>query len=473
MPTSSAAPPRQREKIPGVSHLLAFSRDPLRFFDELYATHGDIAEFFMAGDRWVLINHPKDIERVHVETTRHFRKGYQTYEKIGYVFRRVLGNGLVTSEGDFWRTQRRLAQPAFHHGQIRGYADTMVAYTQQMIGRWAPGAELDMRIAMGGLTQRVAGTCFFGADTAAQSTRATKALDAIMVGFNTELASMFVERLPAFVPTPNRRRVDAAIADFDAVVSEFVHNRRSAPPGEHGDLLALLCAAQDDDGGQMTDRQLRDELVTLYIAAQETTSSTLAWVLYFLGSRPELGARVRQELDRVLGGRQATPADLGELRLLRAVVDEVLRLYPPAWRVFRVPEHDVEIQGYRVPEGAYVVMSQWVTHRDPRWFDAPTTFDPDRWLDGRTANLPRYAYWPFGGGPRMCIGNGFAIMEIVLVAATLLGQVRYTLLDHDVTPRPLITLRPDPGVRVRIDQVLARPADPATPVSPTAQPSPA
>jgi cytochrome P450 len=454
--TTSVAPPRQREKIPAVSHLRAFIRDPLTFFDALHERHGDVVEFFMAGDRWVLISNPADIERVHLETTRGFSKGYRTYKKIGYVFRRTLGNGLVTSEGRFWRTQRRLAQPAFHTKQIQTYADTMVQYTDDLLDRWEPGQELDLRVLMGGLTQRIAGMSFFGTDTAAEASRASKALDAIMTGFTTELGSMVVERLPAFVPTANRRRVDSAIADFDDVVSEFIRNRRDAEPGAHTDLLAMLSEARDDDGSQMTDEQLRDELVTMYVAAQETTTSTLAWIWYFLGSRPNLAARVAEEVDRVLDGRRAEATDMAGLKVLRAVVDEVLRLYPPAWRVFRVPDADVDIRGFRIPAGSYVVMSQWITHRDPRWFDDPTTFDPDRWLDGRTADLPRYAYWPFGGGPRMCIGNGFALMEIVLVAATMIQRLRYTLLDHDVTPLPLITLRPNPGVRIRIDEVSDR-----------------
>ncbi|GHJ43215.1 cytochrome P450 [Catellatospora sp. TT07R-123] len=455
MTTTANAPapaPRLREPIPLVSHLRAFIHDPLELFDSMHASHGDVVEFFMAGDRWVLLSHPDDIERVHLETTRNYRKGYQEYKKIGYVFSRTLGNGLVTSEGSFWRTQRRLAQPAFHTKRVQGYADTMVDYTRELIDTWRPGDEFDMRILMGGLTQRVAGKSFFGTDTEKESSRASQALDKIMLGFNVELGSMVLERLPAFVPTRNRRRVDSAISDFEDVIAEFIANRRAAV-GEHADLLAMLVESRDDDGSQMSDKQLRDELVTMYVAAQETTTSTLAWIWYFLGTRPDLAARVYAEVDSVLGGAPATAEKMGELKLLRAVVDEVLRLYPPAWRVFRVPDNDVEFQGYRVKAGTMVAMSQWITHRDPRWFDKPTEFDPDRWLDGRTANLHRYAYWPFGGGPRMCIGNGFALMEIVLIAATIAQRVRYTLLDHDVKPYPMITLRPSPGVRVRVDSV--------------------
>jgi cytochrome P450 len=457
---ATVAPPKMHERVPAVSNLLALARDPLAFIKALHDRHGDVVEFNLAGDRWVLLAHPTDIERVHVESTRTYRKGYQTYKKTGYVFNRILGNGLVTSEGSFWRTQRRLAQPAFHASRIRGYATTMVRYTSDLVDQWRPGQEVDLRVAMGALTQRIAGKALFGADTATDAARVNRALDTLMRGFDVELNSLFVERLPVFVPTRNRRRVNAAITDFDQIVTQFVADRQGSAAG-HDDLLAMLCEARDDDGSQMTEGQLRDELVTMYAAAQETTASALSWMWHSLGGHPDVAARVRDEVRRVLGGRSATPEDIGELKVLRAAVDEVLRLYPPLWRVFRVPDTDVEFQQYRVPAGSYVWMSQWITQRDPRWFDRPDAFDPDRWLDGRTEGLPRYAFWPFGGGPRICIGNGFAIMTIMLVAATVLQRTQYTLVDHPVRPLPGITLRPDPGVRVRIDAVAEQAGQPA------------
>jgi cytochrome P450 len=450
-PTVAPDPPTRRERVPGVSNLVAFMRDRRAFVEDLHTRYGDVAGFSLAGDRWVQLTHPADIERVLVATGRTNRKGYQTYKQTGYVFRTVFGNGLLTSEGGFWRHQRRLAQPAFHTRRVHGYADMMVRYAGELADGWRPGQELDMRPAMSGLTQRIAAAALFGADTADAAARIPRVLDALLAGFDAELGSLVVERLPAWVPTPNRRRVDAAIGELDRLVAQVVADRRGAPAGTHDDLLAMLSEARDDDGATMSDRQLRDELVTLYLAGQETTASALTWLWYALGRHPDLAARVRTEVTGVLGDRPATAADAGRLPLLRAAIDEVLRLYPPLWGVYRLTEQDMTVRGHRIPAGTYLWLSSWITHRDPRWFDHPADFDPDRWLDGRTAGLPRYAYWPFGGGPRLCIGNGFALTAATLVAATLLRRYRHTLLDGEVTPTPSITLRPMPGVRVRLD----------------------
>jgi cytochrome P450 len=441
------APPLASGALPRVGHLLAWSRDPLGLLSRVRAEHGDVVGLSFRGARSVLLCHPDDIARVHAETGRGFQKA-----QGGYVFPRAFGNGLLTSSGEFWRRQRALAQPAFHRRRIAGYAGTMVRLAQEMADSWGDGQTLDVHAEMSRLTQRIAGVTLFGLDTETWSGRASAALGAINRAVNKEGASLFVERLPASVPTRNRRRADAAIAELDGLVADLLA-ARSARPGQHDDLLAMLAEARDADGQGMSPRQLRDEVVTLYLAGHETTANTLSWVWHLLGRHEPVARRLADELTGVLGDRAAKAEDVAALPFTRAVIDEAMRLYPPIWQVFRIAVEDAEFRGYTVPAGTGVMMSQWLTQRDLRWFDHPDRFDPDRWLDGRTRDVPRYAYFPFGGGPRVCLGSAFAVMEAVLVVATVARRVSLRPLDAEVRLAPLITLRPDRGIRVRVQGV--------------------
>lgn len=429
---------------PLVGHLSAFARDPLGFLEGLKREHGDVARFRLTRPA-VLVSHPDDIERVLLETGKTFHKGYQQ----GFSMPRVLGNGLVTSEGDFWRRQRKLAQPAFHTGRIGGYADDMVGATRDLLSTWHDGRDLDLHRELMLLTQRIVLKTLFDFDNGADAHDASDALDTVLREMERELGGP-EGWLPPFVPTPSRTRLVRALARLDALVYRIVQDRRERPR-EHRDLLAMLMEARDDDGRGMTDAQLRDEVMTLYIAGHETTSNTLAWTFLLLSRHPDVREALEREVHGVLGDRPATLADLRALRLTDAVVKESMRLYPAIWSISRVASVDTVLGGYRVERGTEVWLAAWVTQRDERWFHDPLAFRPSRWLDGDKP--PKYAYFPFGGGPRVCIGNSFAQMEAVLLLAEISRRYRvHVPANHDVNIEPGAALRPRGGLPTRLEE---------------------
>lgn len=429
---------------PLVGHLPAFARDPLGFLEGLQREHGDVARFRLTRPA-VLVSHPDDIERVLLETGKTFHKGYQQ----GFSMPRVLGNGLVTSEGDFWRRQRKLAQPAFHTGRIGGYADDMVAATRDLLGTWRDGRETDLHRELMLLTQRIVLKTLFDFDNGDDAHDASDALDTVLREMERELGGA-EGWLPPFVPTPSRTRLVRALDRLDALVYRIVRDRRERPR-EHRDLLAMLMDARDDDGRGMTDRQLRDEVMTLYIAGHETTSNTLAWTFLLLSRHPEVREALEREQHDVLGDRPATLADLRALRFTDAVVKESMRLYPAIWSISRVASVDTVLGGYRVERGTEVWLAAWVTQRDERWFHDPLAFRPSRWLEGEKP--PKYAYFPFGGGPRVCIGNSFAQMEAVLLLAEISRRFRVHVPPaHHVNIEPGAALRPRGGLPTRLEE---------------------
>ncbi|HTT32502.1 MAG TPA: cytochrome P450 [Methylomirabilota bacterium] len=419
------------------------NENPLEFFPRLARDYGDVAGIRVVNFRTIFINHPDAIEEVLVTHARRYIKG-----RILRANRHVFGEGLLTSEGDFWLRQRRLAQPAFHRARIASYASTMVEYTQRMLENWRDGEQRDAHQEMMRLTLRIVGKTLFDADVAGDAQDVGKSLELLL-----ELGANFRRTLfiPHWVPTLTNLRIKREIKFIESILYRIIAERR-ATGRDTGDLLSMLLHAQDEDGSHMTDRQLRDETITLFLAGHETTASTLSWTWWLLSQNPRVEAKLHAELDAVLCGRAPTLDDLSNLPYTGNVVNESLRLYPPAWGLARVAIEDHELCGYPMKKGMGVAMAQWVVHRDPRWYDAPEEFQPERWEGDLLKRIPRFAYFPFGGGPRQCIGNSFAQMEAALILATIAQRFRLRLVPgHPVVPFASITLRPRHGVRVMLE----------------------
>ncbi len=391
----------------------------------------------------MFVNHPSLIEEVLVTNARKYSKG-----RVLRANRHVFGEGLLTSEGDFWLRQRRLAQPAFHRARVASYAATMVDYTERMVQGWRGGEERDAHQEMMRLTLEIVAKTLFDADVERDAQEVGKSLELLLeIGANFR-RTIFV---PHWLPTPTNLRVRREVKQIEKILYRIIAERR-ASGRDAGDLLSMLLSAQDEDGSRMTDRQLRDEAITLFLAGHETTASTLSWTWWLLARHPAVEAKLHAELDAVLGDRAPTLDDLPKLRYTGHLITESLRLYPAAWGMARLVVEDHEIAGYAVTKGMGVAMAQWVVHRDPRWYDAPEEFRPERWEDDLLKRLPRFAYFPFGGGPRQCIGNAFALMEAALILATIARKFRLLLVaNHPVVPLASITLRPRHGVRVTLE----------------------
>ncbi|HYE16418.1 MAG TPA: cytochrome P450 [Pyrinomonadaceae bacterium] len=439
--------PGPRAKWPG-GHMLAFRRDPLAFLGRTAREHGDVSQFRVGPQQFFLLNHPDLIRDVLVTHNERFHKGRALQRA-----KRLLGEGLLTSEGEFHRRQRRLAQPAFHRQRVNSYARVMVEHAARASARWRDREELDISEEMMRLTLSIVGKTLFDADVESDADEVGEALTDVMELFNYLVLpySELLEKLPL----PASRRFRRARARLDAVIYRIIEERRRSG-ADRGDLLSTLLLAVDEEGGggRMTNEQLRDEVMTLFLAGHETTANALTWAWHLLAQNPEAETRLHEELDSVLGGREPTAEDVPSLPFTERVVAETMRLYPPAWAIGRLAIEDHEAGGYLVPRGALVLVSQYVTHRDARFFPDPERFDPDRFTPEAKAERPQFAYFPFGGGPRRCIGEGFAWMEATLLLAALAGRWRVRLLPgRTVRTQPLITLRPGKGgVPVRLER---------------------
>jgi cytochrome P450 len=429
--------------LPFLGSLRGMRREPLTFLTRVAADYGDRAHFRLGGLHAFLLSDPHDIEDVLVTHHQRFTKGPALQRA-----RRLLGNGLLTSEGQSHRRQRRLAQPAFHRQRVAAYGGAMVELAVGCRERWRSGGTIDIAREMNRLTLAVVGRTLFGADVESQAAEIRQALTAAIELFDLTVSP--VAALLEHLPTPRMRRFVRALAKLDRVVYGFIEARRSEAR-DSGDLLSMLLFAEDDegDGSGMTDLQLRDETMTIFLAGHETTANALAWTWFLLIQHPEAEARLHAELDTVLHGRLPTFGDVVNLAFTRRVLAESMRLYPPVWTIGRraIAEHPVG--GYVVPVGSLVLVSQWVVHHDARWFRDPDRFDPDRWLPDRQAARPKFSYFPFGGGPRVCIGEAFAWMEGILLLATIAQRWRFSLAsDALVALQPVITLRPRWGIKV-------------------------
>ncbi len=423
-----------------------FNRDMLGFIERLQA-FGDVvrARFFYV-DAYFLYN-PDDIDYILATNAKNFVKAMSLRSNF---FARLLGKGLLTSEGDFWRRQRRLAQPAFHRQRISAYGAVMVQYTQRMMAGWQTGEKRDIHRDMMRLTLEIVARTLFNADVSGDADRVGTILAEIVKPFASQATLKWI--LDNRLPTPAHLRFHRSARQIDDIVYRIIAERRASQRDE-GDLLSMMLQVQDEDGSQMTDAQLRDEVMTLFLAGHETTALTLSWSWYLLALNPEAEHKFHHELDQVLAGREPSLADLPNLKYTEKIVKESMRLYPPAFGVGRQAINDCEISGFRIPAKAQVFAFQWVTQRDPRFFDEPKEFLPDRWTEEFAAQLPKYAYFPFGGGPRACIGNTFAMMEIVLCLATIGQKYRFSLVaDENVEILPAMSLRPRHGIEVVVQE---------------------
>ncbi|HEV2130607.1 MAG TPA: cytochrome P450 [Longimicrobiaceae bacterium] len=428
-----------------LGHLRLVQRDPLGFFTTLAREHRPIAHYRLGFFRAFLISQPEHIKHVLQDHQKNYSKDVLDYRILKW----LLGDGLLTSGGPFWLRQRRLVQPAFHRERIEAYGKIMTDAAEAMLARRgaaaAQGRPLELMQEMMGLTLQVVGRALFGSNMQEEIAAVTRSFSYL----NADLsARMFALRfIPPVLPTRRDRAFRAALCELDSVVSQVITERRRTG-ADTGDLLSLLLHARDEETGeQMSDRQLGDEVRTLLLAGHETTALALTWTWYLLSQHPEVEERLRAELASVLGGRTPDVQDLPKLAFTRMVIEEAMRLYPPAWGVTRKVVADDVIGGFLIPAGSIVAVSPYVTHRHPDVWENPERFDPDRFAPQHDAARPRYAYFPFLGGPRQCIGNSFAMTEALLILATIAQRYRLRLVpNHPVAPEALITLRPRHGM---------------------------
>lgn len=424
-------------------NLLAIRRDPLAFLMRLSQEQGDIAHFMLGTQRVFLLNHPDLIRDVLVTNNRRFMKGRGLQRA-----KKLLGEGLLTSEGEFHLRQRRLAQPAFHRQRIASYGETMTWYSAQLRDRWEDAHEIEIDREMMRLTLAIAGKTLFNADVGSEADEISASLTAAFELFNT--ITLPFSDLLAKLPLSVNKRFEQARARLDETIYRIIREHR-ASGSDNGDLLSMLLLAQDTegDGGSMTDEQLRDEAMTIFLAGHETTANALTWTWYLLSQSPEVEKRLHEEIDTVLEGRLPRSEDFPRLRYTEMVFAESIRLYPPAWVLGRTALEEMQIGGREVPSRSLVMMSPYVTQHDSRWFSDPFHFDPERWTVDEKEKRPKFSYFPFGGGPRLCIGESFAWLEGVLVLATIAQKWRLGhALDHTVAMLPLVTLRPKFGMKM-------------------------
>jgi cytochrome P450 len=413
------------------------SSNPLDVFTSWAREYGDVFYYRAAYIHVYFFNHPDLIDAVLVRHYQNFLK-----DRVLQNSRWFFGDGLLTSERDVWRKQRQLCQPAFHRERIASYASLMTHYAEDMLRGWSDGRHVDVHQEMMQLTLRIVVRTLF--DVEVESTgEVSSALNVVMR--NITGARMIFPPAFRFVPTPGMHRFRRAVKQLNQTVFGIISHRRKEQR-DSGDLLSMLIRARGESGEQMNDQQLRDEVLTFLLAGHETTALALSWTWYLLSRNPAAEQKLHKELDDVLAGRLPTLDDLPRLLYTESIIKESLRMYPPAWSLARTVVSDFDIGGYTIPSGANVVLSQWVMHRDPRFFVDPESFNPERWRGDAQSKLPRFAYFPFGGGPRQCIGASFAMMEAVLLLATIARKFRVQVVDEEITPVPSFTLRPRNGV---------------------------
>lgn len=438
-------PPSPPARYPG-HFLVTLAKNKLQLFVEM-ATAGDVSAIRVGPQPLVLVTDPELIQQVLVTDQKSFTKG-RALERT----KLLLGNGLLTSEGSFHLRQRRLAQPAFHKQRIHGYSVVMGDESAKVRDSWRNGATLDIHEEMMRLTLTIAGKTLFDADVKGDAHVVDEAMELSLKMFQYTVLPMGAAL--EYIPIGWIGRLHRARARMDELIYKMIEDRRRSGT-DRGDLLSMLVAARDSEGDHsgMTDEQLRDEIVTLLMAGHETTAVAMSWTWYLLSQHPDVERTLHEEVDRVLGGRTPTSDDMMRLPYTRQVIAESMRLYPPAWIVERKAVHEVELGGYRIKPGTLVYASQYLMHRDPRWWNEPERFDPSRWAPDApgAAERPKFAYFPFGAGTRICIGEQFAWMEAILALATL--AQRWSMRHdptHKVELEPLVTLRPKYGMRMTL-----------------------
>jgi cytochrome P450 len=390
----------------------------------------------------LLVNDPDDIEYVLVRNHRGFTKNRLFWRYV----RAIFGTGLLTATGEDWQRQRRLNAPAFSGQRLASYGAVMVRHTGTMLRGWKPGEPLDVHAEIMALTLEIAAETLFGTSVKRDIADFEQSTNVLMTEISTRLRRPVF--IPDGVPIPGNLRYRRALRRIDELVVRIVLERRQSGE-DRGDLLSMLLLARDENGEPMSAHQVRDEVVTMLLAGHETTALALSWTCYLLSRHPHIQSALAAEVSDVLAGRAPTVDDLSRLRLCEYAINEAMRLYPPAWAIGRETTAPCEIGGYPVPAGMTIFIAPWVLHRDPRHFEDAAEFRPDRWASSLVKQLPRFAYMPFGGGPRVCIGNRFAMMEAVLILATIAQHFALEAQDQSPTPFPSITLRPKGGVWLR------------------------
>ncbi|WP_439026982.1 cytochrome P450 [Haloarchaeobius sp. DT45] len=430
--------------LPVLGNTLQLASDPAAFFDVL-EPFGDVVSYRAGGMQFCTLLHPDYIEQVLV--TEADRVGKWGLTDFGVDF---AAEGILFTEGEQWRRQRTMAQPAFQLDRIRGYGESMTAFAAELAAGWDDGEVVAATDTFSDLTLRILSKSLFDldldeSDRGAVVTRAAAEFNR----WAEPSLSTFV--LPNWVPTPQRRRLDRSMRAFERLVEDLIAERTAAD-ADHDDLLAMLLSARGEDG-RISDTELRDTMMTFLFAGHETTSLALTYTCYLLAEHPDVADRLRAEVDEVVGDDPVDVLDLPALSFLDRVVTESLRLYPPAYILFREVREDVDIGGYRIPEGTKLSLPVFRIHRDPRWYDDPDSFHPDRWTDEFEDSLPEYAYFPFGGGPRHCIGMRFARMELKLVLTTLVQHCRFEYLGEE-PPQPTMgaTYQPEGEVELRVEK---------------------
>lgn len=446
---STAAPKISLHSAPGpkgrflLGNLIEISRDWLGFYRRCAVEFGDVVRVRLGHIPIYLVVHPRDIEMVLVTNAANFSKSAD-YRALA----RVLGKGLLTSEGDFWQRQRGLIQPAFHRQNILTYAAVMTRSARGMLGSWKEDGERNIHDDLMRVTLDIVAQCLFGAEVSDAAERVGEAMEVVMDRFimNASQALLFPFDIPVFFAPKEHR----AIRELNEIIGDIVQRRRSIDQPRN-DLLDMLLRVRDSDGKPMSDAQLRNEVMTLFLAGHETTAIALSWACYLISQHPEVEAKLAEELSIVLGDHTPTPEDLGQLRYTEMVIKESMRLYPAVWGIGRRAKAECELGGYRVPAGSNVFLLQWCTQHDARFFPDPERFDPERWREDpvRSGKVPRFAYFPFGGGPRVCVGASFAMMEAMLLLAMIQQNFHLeTVPGHPVELLASVTLRPKHGIRM-------------------------
>lgn len=423
--------PRGPDGWPLVGNTVQFARDPFEFYERC-GEYGDLVPYTVAGQTFYMVLHPDDIERVLATEHRKFAKGSFQREQLQW----VLGEGLLTSEGDRWREQRQRIQPTFKPEKIQTYATTMTDCAEREIADWKDGEPIAIDEAMRRITVTVLARSLFGTDISAHVDTIADAMDDI--GARAD-GSMLTALIPPWIPTPWNQRAKRGIQAIDGVIEDIIDEGRTAVE-ERDDLLSTLLAAHRD--GEISRDTLRDQLVTFLLAGHETTSLALTYTWYLLAENPEKRERIHAELDTALADAPPTVADRSDLRDTERAITEAMRVYPPVYRVLREARESVELGGYTVEAGTRLTLPQWLVHRDERWYEDPDAYRPERWAaDGER---PTYAYFPFGGGPRRCIGMEFARLEALFILATIAQQYRLDLVDEGgrLSLQPGVTAAP-------------------------------
>lgn len=441
-------PPGPKDGMWGMTLARRFQREPLEFLTELGRTYGDLAYVKMGPIRICLVNHPQLIHEVLVSQAKNIRKVPAQVRLLG----KIDGQGLVITEGELWRRQRRLVQPAFAMRRMDRYAQVIVERSARLFDGWSTGQTHDIAQETTHLTLEIIAKTLFDVELSGQAAQLGEAVRVVSETVYREAGALV--QLPDWLPIPSKRRKRWAIRMLDDTIWEIIRQRRASGT-DQGDLLSMLLLAVDEegDGGSMTDEQARDEAMTLFNAGHDSTAAGLAWIWYLLAQHPEVQTRLSEEADRVLAGRPATFDDVQRLVYTGQVVNESLRLYPPTWILLpRESVSDLQLRESTLPRGTWLYFSPFVTQRDPRFFPEPEKFDPDRFSAERADEIPQHAWFPFGAGPHICIGINFALMEMTLIVATLLQRFRFRLAANQgsVEPEPLVAIRPRGGLKVTL-----------------------